>query len=303
MFDPNLGRWTSEDPLGFAAGDANLFRYAKNNPVTWSDPSGYIFIVGPGENGVDYFTSLFNKNNISWGWYAENNKYYMWINPEQKDKLLEILAADGFAKEDAELIVKAAIGDRDNFHLELNFTNCEKTAFEHDKKSKNGKAIIAMDRFDKGLDPIDVFPKTIGAISKDIDNKKSLLPPGVLPTFSRRSMFAGMKREEASVLARDAKVLEGSVKGTTHKIYGPLKDGVYAGTGGAGPCIALIVIGDGQLVVFHFDPTDAIGPTLAQYKFKRARAVIAGGDESMASRHALRDTKHELDLKKIHTLA
>src|SRR5437588_771735 len=35
------GRWTSEDPMGFAAGDYNLNRYVGNNPMNATDPSGY----------------------------------------------------------------------------------------------------------------------------------------------------------------------------------------------------------------------------------------------------------------------
>jgi RHS repeat-associated protein len=27
MFDPTIGRWTTQDPLGFDAGDDNLYRY------------------------------------------------------------------------------------------------------------------------------------------------------------------------------------------------------------------------------------------------------------------------------------
>jgi RHS repeat-associated protein len=38
--DPGTGRWTSQDPLGFAAGDANLYRYAGNGPTDWIDPTG-----------------------------------------------------------------------------------------------------------------------------------------------------------------------------------------------------------------------------------------------------------------------
>jgi RHS repeat-associated protein len=38
--DPGTGRWTSRDPLGFAAGDANLYRYVGNGPVGLIDPSG-----------------------------------------------------------------------------------------------------------------------------------------------------------------------------------------------------------------------------------------------------------------------
>jgi RHS repeat-associated protein len=39
-YDPQIGRWTSLDPEGFAAGDENLYRYAHNDPTNSSDPSG-----------------------------------------------------------------------------------------------------------------------------------------------------------------------------------------------------------------------------------------------------------------------
>ncbi|WP_052410229.1 SpvB/TcaC N-terminal domain-containing protein [Paenibacillus durus] len=38
-YAPWLGRWTSSDPAGFAAG-LNLYRYCSNNPVMWRDPNG-----------------------------------------------------------------------------------------------------------------------------------------------------------------------------------------------------------------------------------------------------------------------
>ena len=38
--NPGTGRWTSQDPLGFAAGDANLYRYVGNRPTEVADPSG-----------------------------------------------------------------------------------------------------------------------------------------------------------------------------------------------------------------------------------------------------------------------
>jgi RHS repeat-associated protein len=39
-YDPNLGRFLTEDPLSFAAGDANLYRYVWNSPLNFTDPSG-----------------------------------------------------------------------------------------------------------------------------------------------------------------------------------------------------------------------------------------------------------------------
>jgi RHS repeat-associated protein len=44
---PSIGRWASEDPIGFAAGDPNLARYVGNGPLSASDPSG---LIGPQDN-------------------------------------------------------------------------------------------------------------------------------------------------------------------------------------------------------------------------------------------------------------
>ena len=39
-YDPSTGRWLSKDPIGFEAGDANLYRYVGNGATTKADPSG-----------------------------------------------------------------------------------------------------------------------------------------------------------------------------------------------------------------------------------------------------------------------
>ncbi len=39
-YDPATGRWQTQDPLGFGAGDSNLYRYVRNQPVSTIDPSG-----------------------------------------------------------------------------------------------------------------------------------------------------------------------------------------------------------------------------------------------------------------------
>jgi RHS repeat-associated protein len=41
-YDPSLGRFISEDPIGFSAGDTNLYRYVNNSPTNFTDPTGEI---------------------------------------------------------------------------------------------------------------------------------------------------------------------------------------------------------------------------------------------------------------------
>ena len=40
QYDPNLGRFISEDPIGFAGGDVNLYAYVRNRPIDKTDPHG-----------------------------------------------------------------------------------------------------------------------------------------------------------------------------------------------------------------------------------------------------------------------
>jgi RHS repeat-associated protein len=47
-YDPETGRFLQEDPIGLLSGDANFYRYVKNNPVNFVDPSG---LTAAGEEG------------------------------------------------------------------------------------------------------------------------------------------------------------------------------------------------------------------------------------------------------------
>jgi RHS repeat-associated protein len=39
-YDPEIGRWTAKDPIGFAGGDTDLYGYVLNDPVNFIDPWG-----------------------------------------------------------------------------------------------------------------------------------------------------------------------------------------------------------------------------------------------------------------------
>ena len=39
-YDPETGRWTARDPIGFAGGDTNLYGYVLGDPVNFIDSNG-----------------------------------------------------------------------------------------------------------------------------------------------------------------------------------------------------------------------------------------------------------------------
>jgi len=49
-FDPTIGRYITEDPIGIESGDENFYRYCVNDPVNLIDPKG---LFGDGYRGGD----------------------------------------------------------------------------------------------------------------------------------------------------------------------------------------------------------------------------------------------------------
>jgi len=41
-YDPETGRWTNKDPIGFGGGDSNVMLYVANDPINFVDPSGLL---------------------------------------------------------------------------------------------------------------------------------------------------------------------------------------------------------------------------------------------------------------------
>ena len=44
-YDPEVGRWTAKDPIGFGGGDTDLYGYVLNDPVNYVDPEGLLVFV------------------------------------------------------------------------------------------------------------------------------------------------------------------------------------------------------------------------------------------------------------------
>jgi RHS repeat-associated protein len=57
-YNPQTGRWTAKDPIGFAGGDTNFYGYVLNDPLNWIDAKGTYWAVAvgvPAALGLGYF--------------------------------------------------------------------------------------------------------------------------------------------------------------------------------------------------------------------------------------------------------
>ena len=64
-YDPGMGRFISEDPAGFRAGDANLNRYVGNSPTNATDPSGLQAVNEWGATNA--FSAFYTNIALSYG--------------------------------------------------------------------------------------------------------------------------------------------------------------------------------------------------------------------------------------------
>lgn len=70
-YSPILQRFVSQDPIGFAGGDVNLYAYVGNDPLNYIDPyglSGTIYFPG-GLPGAGAWRFLGPAGAIAGGWY------------------------------------------------------------------------------------------------------------------------------------------------------------------------------------------------------------------------------------------
>jgi len=93
-YDPNVGRFISEDPTGFDGGDVNVYRYSFNQPVLLIDPSGLTVTcsynqVSGGLTCTDDTTGQLVVNTIGYsggngGRCSEcvNNPYFQWAHDQ-----------------------------------------------------------------------------------------------------------------------------------------------------------------------------------------------------------------------------
>ncbi|MGC5040049.1 RHS repeat-associated core domain-containing protein [Streptomyces sp. DT190] len=71
-YDPQTGRFISQDPIGHAGG-TNLYQYALSSPTTYTDPSGNnpliagCIVGGVVDGGLDWLTQRLSGRKVNWG--------------------------------------------------------------------------------------------------------------------------------------------------------------------------------------------------------------------------------------------
>jgi RHS repeat-associated protein len=110
--------WLSEDPIGFAAGDANLNRYVGNGSTNASDPSGKYLVIDRNEDFPGFEAFLVN-NGIRFTWFNDGRGYFLNINPEDRSKFVQVLKEAGWSDTVITMIMNAAFYERDEKHLAI----------------------------------------------------------------------------------------------------------------------------------------------------------------------------------------
>src|SRR5262249_10575720 len=180
-----VGRWLSEDPSGFGAGDSNLYRYVQNEPTNAVDPSGLDIIllldpaalhnVGhpgiiigsetgsrPGEirytgPGWHYFS--FSTGNTSWSTLDNlEHKFYLHfsdvLNQSYFSRYKYYIWFGTSPLKDSDALAAANSWDKANVAYNLVSNNCAKFC---EYVLENSCALRV--RFGKNGEPIDLLPR------------------------------------------------------------------------------------------------------------------------------------------------
>ena len=77
MYDPSSARFISQDPLGFDAGDPNLYRYVFNSPTNSTDPTGLLVEgVFDQDTGIIYLRDTDTGETLTFGNYFSGSGSY-----------------------------------------------------------------------------------------------------------------------------------------------------------------------------------------------------------------------------------
>ncbi len=263
MYSPTLGRFFSTDPIGFAAGDVNLYRYVGNDPLNRTDPSGLDSIpLGIPGNDNNPATALpgpvvTNQNPLSG--LPGRSQLPLEHSPITPEYPVAPPPREVNPERPPPRPTATSIGPVPNVKL------TELGGF---------------------------FQTVSGALI-------GTTPQEYMRQFPQRAMTLTALPGGYGSLGTDGT----RVAGSSHTFFQitPMTD--VAGAGGAKPCILVLIVtsqGPGWVngAAFHFSPDDDVMATLLKYNWRPgSRALIAGGDDTYPSQGIFGDVLATIDGK------
>src|SRR5262249_43468965 len=124
FYDPGAGRWTSQDPEGFAAGDSDLYRYAGNAPTHATDPSGHYLIPldSDGDARRDWLEANGIKNYavaLPKGFFTDRRRWYVHIYKSQRDKMRQLIERSGYSEDGKQNLLAATVTELHSKSVEM----------------------------------------------------------------------------------------------------------------------------------------------------------------------------------------
>jgi RHS repeat-associated protein len=124
-YDWSTGRWLSQDPLGFDAGDSNLYRYVNNQPTNATDSSGTEAIIQRGRDVAHFVADLERAGLQVNNWRLPSGNEFLDIrtgNTEEtlKAALVKLESMPGWKDQNEARLLLAAAFD---FNKHVMFTN------------------------------------------------------------------------------------------------------------------------------------------------------------------------------------
>ncbi len=181
-YDPEVGRWLTQDPLEFVDG-LNLYAYVNNNPVNFVDPDGYL--------GERIGSFLFDRQTFS--------DSYKLFNVADGDYGLQFLAIVGMGATIGDIggLFVGGGGHAGKEGAEYLFKNVYKGTFD----SKAGSLIYHLDKHGKGRTAVEYVKDAQRFYQKNKTSGKSVILKDGTPGIRVKGKQGGYWNDKGQVVS------------------------------------------------------------------------------------------------------